>query len=509
MASGVDTLTTGPGPAASPSAPKRNALPHEVAVDVTGARPGADPSKRELFAESTTSVLAFENGGVLRLAADVAVGQLLFLTLVATKREVVAQVTRKHPLGTGFVEVEFTEPSPGFWGIDLQSQPPGSAPAAALRQAVEQTATQTASAPSLPNAEEVQRLKSEVAALREHPEPVKLKPGASAGPSAPANEDAQTAPAPSIAKVASVVEPTPPNAAPLSASAEPAEPHEPDKKEFAAQDLLPKAALDFSRADAAATLAPKKTELSRKPRGPGNLPWLVLGAAIPATIFGALWYGGFIPGFGRASAQSAKGAAVELHSAAAKPATAAPQNLAPTRGSHSAAAQANPAPAGIANDSTAKVADAPSASPLAGGAAEPISPDPPTKSPNPASSRQEEVDRSNDAEKSAEKSSTVRQAVVKVPLDDAGDVVPPKLLQSFRAVAPPDAIRSFATGNVVLDALVDSTGQIQSSKVISGPQVLRDAAISALKQYKYAPATQHGKPVDAHVQVTVQFWYEP
>jgi len=45
--------------------------------------------------------------------------------------------------------------------------------------------------------------------------------------------------------------------------------------------------------------------------------------------------------------------------------------------------------------------------------------------------------------------------------------------------------------------------------VISGPQTLRNAAMDALKQYSYQPATQKGKPVSAHVNVTIQFWYEP
>lgn len=88
-------------------------------------------------------------------------------------------------------------------------------------------------------------------------------------------------------------------------------------------------------------------------------------------------------------------------------------------------------------------------------------------------------------------------------------MVPPKLVQSVHAVPPADAIRNFATGNVVFDAVVDSTGHITSSKVLSGPAVLRNAAMNALKQYRYVPATQHGKAVEAHVQVTVQFWYEP
>jgi TonB family protein len=88
-------------------------------------------------------------------------------------------------------------------------------------------------------------------------------------------------------------------------------------------------------------------------------------------------------------------------------------------------------------------------------------------------------------------------------------VAPPKLLHAVRAVPPPEAVRQFATGNVILDAVVDTTGRIKSSKVLSGPPSLRNAAADALKQYKYVPAKRHGKPVPAHVQVTVQFWYEP
>src|SRR4029077_4378757 len=110
-----------------PAEAKRNAIAHETGVDVTGARPGGDSGKRELFAESTTTVLVFENGGVIRLAAEVEAGQLLFLTHRETKREVVAQVTRKRPFPTGnpYIELEFTEPAPGFWGVEIPAAPQG------------------------------------------------------------------------------------------------------------------------------------------------------------------------------------------------------------------------------------------------------------------------------------------------------------------------------------------------------------------------------------------------
>ena len=33
--------------------------------------------------------------------------------------------------------------------------------------------------------------------------------------------------------------------------------------------------------------------------------------------------------------------------------------------------------------------------------------------------------------------------------------------------------------------------------------------MDALKQYRYEPATQRGKPVADHITVTIKFWFEP
>ena len=93
-------------------------------------------------------------------------------------------------------------------------------------------------------------------------------------------------------------------------------------------------------------------------------------------------------------------------------------------------------------------------------------------------------------------------------LDDA-PIVPPKLIKSVRAVAPPDALRDFVTGNVTLDAVVDPAGHVKSMNVLSGPASFHPAAMDALKQYRYEPATQRGKPVATHITVTIKFWFEP
>jgi len=94
-------------------------------------------------------------------------------------------------------------------------------------------------------------------------------------------------------------------------------------------------------------------------------------------------------------------------------------------------------------------------------------------------------------------------------IPDGDGYVGPKLVHGVKPVAPAEALKNYVTGNVNLDALVDTAGQVKSVTVISGPAKLRDTAIQDMKQYLYEPAKKNGKAVSAHVQVSLQFWYEP
>jgi periplasmic protein TonB len=111
----------------------------EVPVTVNGARTVEGSDKREPFSETTKTVLVFGNGAVIRLGSPVAPGQLLFLTNEKTKKEVVCQVvkSKNYKSVSGYVELEFTEPVVGFWGMRFPSdrigaQAPASAPVATL-----------------------------------------------------------------------------------------------------------------------------------------------------------------------------------------------------------------------------------------------------------------------------------------------------------------------------------------------------------------------------------------
>jgi TonB family protein len=103
----------------------------EIPVIVNGARTIDGSDKREPFSETTKTVLVFNHGAVIRIATPVAAGQLVFLTNEKSKKEVVCQVVKSKSgggPGSGYVELQFTEPSAGFWGMRFPA--PSGIPAA-------------------------------------------------------------------------------------------------------------------------------------------------------------------------------------------------------------------------------------------------------------------------------------------------------------------------------------------------------------------------------------------
>jgi TonB family protein len=92
-----------------------------------------------------------------------------------------------------------------------------------------------------------------------------------------------------------------------------------------------------------------------------------------------------------------------------------------------------------------------------------------------------------------------------VPLPVGGDVKPARLLSSTPPTYPTLAKTQHIEGAVKIDALVDASGKVSSMKVVSGPVLLHQAAMEALRTWKYQAATLDGKPVSMHLTVTVQF----
>lgn len=60
-------------------------------------------------------------------------------------------------------------------------------------------------------------------------------------------------------------------------------------------------------------------------------------------------------------------------------------------------------------------------------------------------------------------------------------------------------------GDVRVDAVIDVNGRVTAAKAVSGPALLQQAAVDALRQWQYRPATLNGKPVPMYLSVTIRF----
>jgi TonB family protein len=92
------------------------------------------------------------------------------------------------------------------------------------------------------------------------------------------------------------------------------------------------------------------------------------------------------------------------------------------------------------------------------------------------------------------------------PIRVSGGVMAALLLHKVDPVYPGDANVS---GAVVLSATIDSEGNVVELSVVSGPEILRDAAVSAVKQWIYKPYLLNGKPAYVQTVITINFVHRP
>jgi protein TonB len=101
--------------------------------------------------------------------------------------------------------------------------------------------------------------------------------------------------------------------------------------------------------------------------------------------------------------------------------------------------------------------------------------------------------------------SSTQPAAPAAPVRMGGEVTPAHMISSVPPIYPALAKTQHIAGDVRIDALVDATGRVTTMKVVSGPSLLHQAAMDALRQWKYQAATLDGKAVSMHLTVTIQF----
>jgi TonB family protein len=79
------------------------------------------------------------------------------------------------------------------------------------------------------------------------------------------------------------------------------------------------------------------------------------------------------------------------------------------------------------------------------------------------------------------------------------------LLQKTNPVYPPIAMAARVSGTVVLQALISKTGTIENLRVISGPAMLQQASLDAVRTWRYRPYLLKGEPVEVQTTINVIF----
>jgi protein TonB len=600
-------------PAAGPM--RSDALSLDVAVRVHGSKVkevvlGTTPHT-EPFEEQTSTMIIFPQGGVLRMNTTVAVGQMLVLTNLKSRQDAICRVVKVRPNANlaAYIEVEFTQRQPGFWGVPFPSDveaapakftpappavstgaeshekakpvsdiswatapPPSAAPFRAHESDTSIKETKPAYVPppppverfvpapkpepsfiSIGSQEEVQPAASSTAQISRKPAAFIPAPPSSPAPTdfpsgsvaAPISslsmselrgEDDPAPLVPALATDTSVAE----EQALALAAGSPNENSRSIFGSFAGGKTLA-AARSASTDDFGARLDSGLGESTSPDRQP-RMNWMLIAAAavVLITVLGGGVY------FRNRSANE-RGASA--HPPAAQQQPAHPASVpdpsfsvqSPAGGSLAQPTNVPPSPAAPLNSVNVAVPTAvtnPSPTkPVAAATQQPIvsaKPVAPKVTPgmmsqslnsHPAAAQRTNAAGSEpapapDAPADSDGSSALLSGIASsprvpalappvvpsdVPARIGGDVKEPRLITSALPVYPLGAKQAGVEGDVVVNTTIDKNGSVVGMKIVSGPVLLRQAALDALGRWKYEPSRLNGQPVAVQMQVTIKF----
>jgi len=79
------------------------------------------------------------------------------------------------------------------------------------------------------------------------------------------------------------------------------------------------------------------------------------------------------------------------------------------------------------------------------------------------------------------------------------------LRHDVEPVYPSEARERHITGDVLLRILIDTSGNVTNVRVEKGEPILVDAAVEAVKKWKYRPYVLDGEPVEMDAPILIKF----
>ncbi|MGB7517504.1 MAG: energy transducer TonB [Candidatus Acidiferrum sp.] len=98
-----------------------------------------------------------------------------------------------------------------------------------------------------------------------------------------------------------------------------------------------------------------------------------------------------------------------------------------------------------------------------------------------------------------------KEKAPKAPVRVGGRVKEPRLISRVDPKYPPLAVQTHMQGTVIVDAIIDEHGDVVEAKVVTGPPLLIQSALDAVRHWKYEPTYLNDEPVAVQLNVIVEF----
>jgi TonB family protein len=90
-----------------------------------------------------------------------------------------------------------------------------------------------------------------------------------------------------------------------------------------------------------------------------------------------------------------------------------------------------------------------------------------------------------------------------------GDASRTRLIRRVEPEYPAEARTRQIQGSVILDVQIGSDGAVRNITVVNGDPVLGEAAVAAVRQWRYQPSSVAGRPVEMQTRITIRFTLPP
>lgn len=91
------------------------------------------------------------------------------------------------------------------------------------------------------------------------------------------------------------------------------------------------------------------------------------------------------------------------------------------------------------------------------------------------------------------------------PIHVSSGVATGQLIVPIQPHYPAIALATRTQGTIIVSAIIGKDGRIESLRVLSGPPLLVQAAVDAIRQARYRPWTLNGEPVEVETTINIVF----